>query len=467
MASQGPSPGRRLRQRKARWSRLRLDLLFLTVWSAGFGAIWLGNRSWPAVGSALIKSPAGFQAVMQVVPAAIFALFVLIYGSIFVMSQHIVPSRGSRSTRLLLLDPQLRALVTGAVVLVVAAVAIAGTVPADDVTDSDRALAATLEQATAAFVIWSTVALTGLYHRYSSPQGFASRLLSFARKPWALTEASKVLRQWACTAARGSFSLDLAEAGKASQRLYAKYIAWCRKDARLLDRPPGDNEPEAGWMGRRMGDAFVRAAEEAVRAQGPWRDLDQVVSILDELIRQPATRPEPQELTALARWSRWVTRRLVRDAPPAGELPAAALVAKKDADELIDAIARIGLLVCQSDAGAQRGWFQRTQLTLAKLVSHFQATPGDPFQRTKADLRACALAGWAQVGAARNGNPNDQSNTNSLQYVTEMGDEPPWDSARDYLASQDTNPKRAGRVVSAAASCAILTKAQQEQPPSR
>ena len=277
-----------------RLSRVAVDAVSLFAWICFFGVLTLVNvyLEW---GNRLVTD-AALATVLQVMPAIIIALYAAAFGSLFVIAQIIAPNRGARSVRMLILERRLRAMVAGTVLITVLAVFIAGQIPPDgQAKDQVPGLlgtaapswAAALGETIIVIVLAFTVVLGQLFHFYSSPTDFSARVVGLARRrPRYLEEASKVLRQWICTAARDGSSRDLKWACQAGLQLMDLYL---KQDAPFREAPPSRCvEGEAGvlsvnisalpgWFSDLLGRSLVRAIEEAARADGAYRNLDHLL----------------------------------------------------------------------------------------------------------------------------------------------------------------------------------------------
>lgn len=104
---------RRRRKDTAAWRRIERAVgnIILLLAFAVILAILSWGLAHMAEGSgraALVKGGAGVQTVSQVVPTTVVAIFVFALGGIFIIAQIVVPSRGSRTTAVLLQDVRLR-----------------------------------------------------------------------------------------------------------------------------------------------------------------------------------------------------------------------------------------------------------------------------------------------------------------------------------------------------------------------
>jgi hypothetical protein len=277
-----------------RLSRVAVDAVSLLAWTTFFGMLTVLNvyLGW---GNRLVTD-AALATVLQVMPAIIIALYAAAFGSLFVIAQIIAPNRGARSVRMLILERRLRAMVAGTVLVTVLAVFIAGQIPPDNqdknvvpglLGTAASSWAAALGETIIVIILAFTVVLGQLFHFYSSLTDFSARVVGLARRrPRYLEEASKVLRQWLCTAARDGSSRDLKWACQAALELMDLYL---KQDEPFRETPPSRCvEGEAGvlsvnisampgWFSDLLGRSLVRAIEEAARADGAYRNLDHLL----------------------------------------------------------------------------------------------------------------------------------------------------------------------------------------------
>jgi hypothetical protein len=92
-----------------RWRRFRHDAAAATVSLALAGGLWWVQ--WQYAPYWLVRSSAGLETLLQVVPPTIAGVYALGLASVFVIAQTLAPSRGARAVEVLLLDARVRLMV--------------------------------------------------------------------------------------------------------------------------------------------------------------------------------------------------------------------------------------------------------------------------------------------------------------------------------------------------------------------
>jgi hypothetical protein len=274
--------------------------------------------------------------VLQVIPAAVVAVYGVVLASVLVIAQ--LASRGSRTVRMLLQDLHLRGVVAGTVVIAVLGTWLAGLAPGSGAAKSAHAApgvqawpytgAAALAVLSALVLLATVVVLGQSCHRYCSPYQFHLRLTRLAeRGEWPLVESTKAWRQWLCAAAREGAARDLLYACRTAVLLADAYVEVIERDPSFADTPRYEaDEREAGeeprgrgrttarrghrtgsvgpttqgveessgadggddrtgWYVGQLSQALVRAIEEGARANIAWRNLDELLIAQMRLLR--------------------------------------------------------------------------------------------------------------------------------------------------------------------------------------
>jgi hypothetical protein len=359
--------------------RVGTDALALIAWAALY-AIFLVVDVTTGFGDKMVTD-AGFATLMQVLSSIIIALYAAAFGSLFVVTQIVAPSRGQRSVRMLLLERPLRTMVGGTVLVTVIVVLLAGQRTAAPESDEGflpdefvNDAAAALSQTVAFLVLAFTVVLARLFHSYSSPTDFRERLIRMAgrRRTRNLEESGKILRQWVCTAARDGASRDVVHACRAAVTLTELYVG---TDAGFRMGPPSRRfEPEAGepsddlavmegWFSSQIGKALIRALEETARADGAWRNMDHLLMTY-----------------------RRVTETVLRSGFAA------------DTQLLIRGLAEIGCLLEQAESERLTAWFRVRPLeTVAQLDAAIHAAEVDKAGTPATTERKVALDALREI----------------------------------------------------------------------
>ncbi|UUY02189.1 hypothetical protein LRS13_15880 [Svornostia abyssi] len=98
-------------------------LRFVLAWVVVWALTWELAPTW------LLASRTGLQTLLQVIPATVVAVLVLVLGSLFVMAQVTTTLWGSRAPLMLTLDFEVHTMVARPLVLAVASILLAGQVP--------------------------------------------------------------------------------------------------------------------------------------------------------------------------------------------------------------------------------------------------------------------------------------------------------------------------------------------------
>jgi hypothetical protein len=139
-------------------------------------AIWIVQ--WRFASTWLVGTRAGLQTLLQVIPAAVIALFALAFAALFVIVQQVASVFSSKAPLILLLDQRLQYLIAKAIILAGAALLLGGQVrdirPPSTLTTSAVATL-TLAAAYLTFSYGRAVQVLGL--EYSMPRTFVHRVV--------------------------------------------------------------------------------------------------------------------------------------------------------------------------------------------------------------------------------------------------------------------------------------------------
>src|SRR6266536_1159667 len=100
------------------WLIVRYIAILVIVWIVQ----WRLAPTW------LVGSRAGLQTLLQVIPAAVIALFALAFAALFVIVQQVASVFSSKAPLILLLDQRLQYLIAKAIMLAGAALLLGGQV---------------------------------------------------------------------------------------------------------------------------------------------------------------------------------------------------------------------------------------------------------------------------------------------------------------------------------------------------
>jgi hypothetical protein len=153
------------------WLIIRYIAVLIIVWIVQ----WRFAPTW------LVGSRAGLQTLLQVIPAAVIALFALAFAALFVIVQQVASVFSSKAPLVLLLDQRLQYLIGKAIILAGAALLLGGQVrdihqPSTWTTSAVATL--TLAVAYLTFSYGRAVQVLGL--EYSMPRTFVGRVVKSA-----------------------------------------------------------------------------------------------------------------------------------------------------------------------------------------------------------------------------------------------------------------------------------------------
>jgi len=383
---------------------------------------------WAFAPTWIVGSRAGLSTLLQALPAAIFGLFALVIGSLFVLGQQAVNLYGSRAVVVLLEDAQTINLPLRAIALGVAALLLGGQVP--DVgkpAHSVTAGAATIAVATAALLLSALGALFALLGQYTAPRNFMLRTTesvpSHLQSGALDTVVYKIpmLGEMARAGLRRGESVAVSAALEGLTTIQLAYIEASKSDPLLTQQPSEDGKAERdGWLGTDLSATLVRAGEEGLRVGAAEHDLETIA---------------------------WTTEDAAANAIRAGQTTEAA--------ELIDGVIRLGVTSHQIRPETINLWPQAAP-SLARL-EHVAVDAGQP------DLPGQAFAGWAltvayvlvHFGARHPG--LDLS-------IRELSERPPIRAAENLIRSTDWQTKWANKLEAGIDPCLEALKYATGQP---
>jgi hypothetical protein len=363
------------------------DASALIGWLVLYAAlVWL-VRLWPAA-DALRPD---YQVLLGIVAAAILAVYALGFGSLFVTAEHFSSSRGARATLLLMLNPLIRNLVAGSVVLVLVTVAVAATVPrvgeaARIGIDLDAAAVA-LAALTAIIVAFATVSIARVFDKFSSPRGFGELIgdrISNARRADSLADLQKALRQWLCLSVNTGSSIDVERACDGYHELVARYLVITKGDRSQQETTSQNNDDEVGL--ETIGKDLVRACEVGILARAARRDLDRIANTL------------------------------------ATSIEASMDVVPSVVADFVAGLTEMGCLSEQTDSNSLKGWFRKPAELLAEIHRDASANPAAQ------PVATAALLGWALVVWQNRDGKSRASFFEST--LPESADSTAWEGAR-------------------------------------
>jgi hypothetical protein len=154
-------------------SAARGPVAYLAFWMV----VWLVQ--WWLVPTWLVGSRSGLQTALQVLPAVVVAIFVLVLGSLFVLGQQAVTLHGARAALVLPLNPRVQAVVWRPLLITAVALLLSGQVPdRGEPYHAVTAAVATLVLATIGVLTYSATSLQALYSEFTAPVVFAQQVLA-------------------------------------------------------------------------------------------------------------------------------------------------------------------------------------------------------------------------------------------------------------------------------------------------
>ena len=206
-------------------------VVYVIFWALVWLVQWCIAPTW------LVGSRSGLQTALQVLPAVVVAIFVLVLGSLFVLGQQSVALHGARSAIVLPFNPRVRAVVVRPLLITAVALLLAGQVPdSGDPSDAVTAAVATLVLATISVLQYSARSLQALYSEFTAPVIFAQQVLADVRaylergKTGNVVFRAGLLTEMLGQAVQRGDSRSISAALHAIDRLHEAYIAAAQKN---------------------------------------------------------------------------------------------------------------------------------------------------------------------------------------------------------------------------------------------
>jgi len=152
---------------------------YAALWTVIWWLQWKGLTGfWENAPYWLIDSASGVQTALQVLPAAVIAILVLLLGSLFVVAQLLISSYGSRAPVMLTFDHQVQEAIVRPLLIAAATFFLAALVPESGTPDAWLAAAVTtVILASVATLAQSAALWPGVLLRYTLPRGFAQHVV--------------------------------------------------------------------------------------------------------------------------------------------------------------------------------------------------------------------------------------------------------------------------------------------------
>jgi hypothetical protein len=258
---------------------------FIINWALVWGLfVWL-------IPDLFVGSINGLTVLFQVLPPTIVAVYVLVLGSLFVVTQIMVQTYGQRSTLLLTEDPFVIQTVLRPLLIAVAALLLAGQVPdAGSPSNTLTAAAETLAVATIFTSLRTAYLLVVVAIRYTAPISVASRATENVDAYLAVAETGQVrwrismLEEVAKLALRRGDSAALGAALQGILRFVTSYVEAAIHNPAArghLLQEDGIEFALYGWGGEDAAQALQRIGDDAFRQQAPSSDTDAPVTTLE------------------------------------------------------------------------------------------------------------------------------------------------------------------------------------------
>lgn len=370
--------------------------VYIVFWAVVWGlTAWLIPR-W------FTDSAAGLQTALQVLPAVIVALLVLILGSIAVIAQMAASTWGTRAPVVLTLDQHLQELILRPLVLLVAVLLLAGQVPQGTPSDAVTAAVGVVALATIVISVRAATYLPVVPVQSLAPTNFGLQVLGGVQDELSAGRTGRVVFRVGLLgeALRSSIrrednvaALAMLQAMRDLHSIYLAALA-IRPEIRSheLDEP---GESREGWMVRDLTSGLVQAGEQALRDFASTEVSDQINSTL-AVIGQASI--DAEETT--------------------------------DAEEVVDSFIRLGTTASQVTPGGFVNFQGMPPEELAGLS-------GRAGRAGYLELAVRGLAGWALVTAYPYFHFNiDRLHPTWRHCMELLGDDPPWEGAIELVTSE-------------------------------
>lgn len=369
---------------------------YITFWVV----IWLFQ--WWLLPTWLVGSQNGIQTALQVLPAVVVAIFVLVLGSLFVLGQQSVTLHGARAAIVLPLNPRMRAIVWQPLLLTAAALLLSGQVP-DQGAPSEpvTAAVATLMLATVGVLIYSTSSLYVLYSESTAPAIFSQQVLSGVLPHLRRGQSGNVvfraglLTEMLGQAVTRGDSTSVVAALRAIIQLHEAYLEAAKVNPDARRHTYDDGDTTQAWFANEVANGLVAAAMDAIASsRASEDDIDQILDTVGHIGERAASAHHPEEVEAM-----------------------------------ILALAKIATCVQQVQPSGAINHPARTLRLLAQLEEAAERA-GD---RERAALAMVCMMLALTYAESR----FEQENPNFANSVRVLGEDPPFFDAGDILESED------------------------------
>jgi hypothetical protein len=266
--------------------------------------VWLVQ--WKFAPTWLVGSRSGLQTALQVLPAVVVAIFVLVLGSLFVLGQQAVALHGARSAIVLPFNPRVRAVVVRPLVITAVALLLAGQVPdRGEPSHAVTAAVATLALATIGVLRYSAMSLQALYSEFTAPVVFAQQVLAGVRgflehghTGYVVFRAGLLTEMLGQAVQRGD-SRAITAALLAIDRLHEAYIAAAEKNPVARRHTYDEGRQVDAWFAHEVADGMVASGVDAlVASRATENDVDAILDTIERMGERAARAEHPEETEA-------------------------------------------------------------------------------------------------------------------------------------------------------------------------
>jgi hypothetical protein len=373
---------------------------YVVVFVAFWAVVWAGL--WWIAPTLLVGSSSGLGTMLQVVPATIVAIFVLVLGSAFVVVQQAITGYGNRAALMMIDDSGLRQLVIRPLLIAILALLLAGQVPDHGSPAPAVSAAVTVAAlATATAIVTSAGMLPALLTRFTAPVNF-TRLVIEGGEGWLRAGFTSLvvfrvglLAEMLRSSVRRGDGTSIHAAVVGLGRLQEAYIAAAEENPAARVHTYDNGEPVEGWLGEPLAAGYVRAAEEGMIANLAEDDGDTIGLALQ-----------------------------------ASAVDAVRASHYQEAEALITGLTKLGVSAYQVlGSGVTNVYVKSPEgLVAAEAVAEEMAAP---------ELAARALAGWALVAAYAQTHFGMAMHPLWGRHVERLGPSPPWEAAAQLVMTED------------------------------
>lgn len=286
------------------WVRARVaglrTLPFLLVWALAWLVQWWLAPTW------LVGSRSGLQTALQVLPAVVVGILVLVLGSLFVLAQQAVASHGTRAPLVMPFNPRIRGLITRPLAVAVIAVLLSGQIPdAGDPPAALTAAVATLVLATVAVLSHSAASLQAVFPEVTAPVVFTQQVLSGVQEMLERGETGLVVfraglltEMLGQSVARGD-SRGITASLQGLDAFHEAYITAADKNPGARRHRYNDGREVDGWMAHEVPDGLVAAAQDGLnQARASEDDMDGMLDTIERFGSRAIRAGHHEESTA-------------------------------------------------------------------------------------------------------------------------------------------------------------------------